>query len=210
MLDGEARRQRLDVLHAPVNVLPRRLPCPGIVTIHDLAFLRLPECFRPARRRYQQYFTRQSAQHAVHLQIGRLLLARVFSRERWERLFEIVDHLNMGRELLIEEQDRMELAQLNLEAGRGVIRDVLANLVCGRGGLRAGVARVDMENEGLPRSAETLQGRESLHGIFRDRSSSLAHRSSSTARVDTEDERPRATVYMQGLAEMRKEFKRKG
>lgn len=63
-LAGEARRQRLDVLHAPVNVLPLRLPCPGIVTIHDLAFLRLPECFRPARRVYQRCLTRQSARRA--------------------------------------------------------------------------------------------------------------------------------------------------
>lgn len=64
LLAGEARRQRLDVLHAPVNVLPLRLPCPGVVTIHDLAFLRLPECFRPARRHYQHYFARQSARRA--------------------------------------------------------------------------------------------------------------------------------------------------
>ena len=58
-----------------------------------------------------------SAKHAVHLQIGRLLLARISDRERWERLFEIVDHLNMGRELLSREQEKIELAQLNLEAG---------------------------------------------------------------------------------------------
>ena len=64
LLAGEARRQRLDVFHALVNVLPFRLPCPGVVTIHDLAFLRLPECFRPARRYYQQCLARQSARHA--------------------------------------------------------------------------------------------------------------------------------------------------
>lgn len=64
MLAGEARRLRLDRFHALVNVLPLRLSCPGIVTIHDLAFLRLPECFRPARRAYQQFFARQSAQSA--------------------------------------------------------------------------------------------------------------------------------------------------
>src|SRR5579885_1137230 len=64
LLAGEARRQRLDRFHALVNVLPLRLPCPGLVTIHDLAFLRLPDCFRPARRAYQQFFARQSAQNA--------------------------------------------------------------------------------------------------------------------------------------------------
>ncbi len=64
LLAGEARRQRLDRFHALVNVLPLRLSCPGLVTIHDLAFLRLPDCFRPARRAYQQFFARQSAQNA--------------------------------------------------------------------------------------------------------------------------------------------------
>ncbi len=62
---GEIRRRGLDLLHAPVNVLPLRLPCPGIITLHDLAFLRFPQFFRPARRAYQQWFTPQSARRAA-------------------------------------------------------------------------------------------------------------------------------------------------
>src|SRR5262249_782464 len=34
---GELRRRGLHLLHAPMNILPARLPCPGIITIHDLA-----------------------------------------------------------------------------------------------------------------------------------------------------------------------------
>ncbi len=64
-LAGEARRYNLQLLHAPVNILPLRLPCPGIVTIHDLAVLRFPELFRPARRIYQQALIRQSVRRAA-------------------------------------------------------------------------------------------------------------------------------------------------
>ncbi len=52
------------VFHSPVNVLPERLPCPAVVTIHDLAFVRYPDLFRPARRIYQRTFTERSARVA--------------------------------------------------------------------------------------------------------------------------------------------------
>lgn len=65
LLAENLRRADLDLLHAPVNSLPLRLPCPGIVTIHDLAVLRYPHLFRPTRRRYQQYSIRQSVRRAA-------------------------------------------------------------------------------------------------------------------------------------------------
>lgn len=46
------RRHGLDLLHGPVNVLPVAARCAMVVTIHDLAFLRLPDVVPPARRRY--------------------------------------------------------------------------------------------------------------------------------------------------------------
>ena len=55
---------------------------------------------------------------AVHLQIGRLLLANLSIEERSEKIFEIVDHLNIGRELITDEPELVKLAQLNLEAGK--------------------------------------------------------------------------------------------
>jgi glycosyltransferase involved in cell wall biosynthesis len=58
------RELRADVFHSPVNVLPSRLPCASVVTIHDLAFLRYPQYFRPARRIYQRRYTRRSARAA--------------------------------------------------------------------------------------------------------------------------------------------------
>jgi glycosyltransferase involved in cell wall biosynthesis len=53
------------VFHSPVNVLPERMSCPAVVTIHDLAFVRYPEYFRPARRIYQRTFTERSARAAT-------------------------------------------------------------------------------------------------------------------------------------------------
>jgi glycosyltransferase involved in cell wall biosynthesis len=64
-LAGEMRRRGLHLLHAPMNILPLRLPCPGIITLHDLAFLRFPTFFRPTRRAYQQWFTPRSARSAA-------------------------------------------------------------------------------------------------------------------------------------------------
>lgn len=55
------------VFHAPVNVLPERVPCPSVLTIHDLAFVRYPQYFRPARRMYQRTFTERSARAATQI-----------------------------------------------------------------------------------------------------------------------------------------------
>ncbi len=41
-----------DLCHFPVNVIPPGLPCPAVVTVHDLAFLREPEVVAPRRRWY--------------------------------------------------------------------------------------------------------------------------------------------------------------
>jgi glycosyltransferase involved in cell wall biosynthesis len=64
-LPGQARRSGAQVFHAPVNVLPERISQPSIVTIHDLAFVRYPEFFRPTRRVYQRIFTERSARRAA-------------------------------------------------------------------------------------------------------------------------------------------------
>jgi glycosyltransferase involved in cell wall biosynthesis len=61
------RRLHVDVFHAPVNVLPARLPCASVVTIHDLGFLRYPQFLRPARRIYQRTFTTRSARAATRV-----------------------------------------------------------------------------------------------------------------------------------------------
>ena len=55
---------------------------------------------------------------ATHLKIGQRLLNNVPEAEREANVFEIVNHLNMGIELMRSQDDREQLAQLNLIAGR--------------------------------------------------------------------------------------------
>lgn len=58
---------RLDLLHCPVNVRPLISPCPTIITIHDLIFLRYPQNFHPAKQRYLRTMTGWSARHTAHV-----------------------------------------------------------------------------------------------------------------------------------------------
>ncbi len=44
--------QRLNVLHSPDFIPPLRRPCPAVITVHDLAFLRFPAILDAAARRY--------------------------------------------------------------------------------------------------------------------------------------------------------------
>ncbi|ODH02315.1 serine/threonine protein kinase [Nostoc sp. KVJ20] len=60
----------------------------------------------------------ESQKLGVHLQIGRNLLEKTSPEQRAERLFEIVDQLNYGTELISEQFERNEIAKLNLQAGQ--------------------------------------------------------------------------------------------
>ncbi|MCG3159003.1 MAG: Anaerobic nitric oxide reductase transcription regulator NorR [bacterium] len=54
---------------------------------------------------------------AVHLQVGRLMLQHCGAAEREEKIFDIVNHLNRGRDLMTEAGEAAQLAELNLHAG---------------------------------------------------------------------------------------------
>ena len=59
----------------------------------------------------------ESQKQIVHAKIGRLLLENLIDNEWEERIFELVDHLNIGRELLTGKEEKVELGRLNLQAG---------------------------------------------------------------------------------------------
>ncbi|HWE60097.1 MAG TPA: glycosyltransferase family 1 protein [Chloroflexota bacterium] len=63
-LPVQLARWRVDLIHGTLNVLPLARRVPGIVTIHDVAFLRFPERYLPAKRRYLTHLTRWSARGA--------------------------------------------------------------------------------------------------------------------------------------------------
>lgn len=65
---------------------------------------------------------------ALHLQIGQLMWQRAGERLEPGDLFQLVDHLNRGRELLTGWPRRLELASWNLEAGRQALNHSMALL----------------------------------------------------------------------------------
>jgi glycosyltransferase involved in cell wall biosynthesis len=58
------RRERIDVLHAMAFVAPLFSPCPTVVTVLDLSFLRYPKAFKPFNRLYLGWMTRISVRRA--------------------------------------------------------------------------------------------------------------------------------------------------
>lgn len=58
------RRDGAALVHAPNCFLPLRRPCPGIVTIHDLAFERYPDDFSRRTGAKYRFFTRRAARSA--------------------------------------------------------------------------------------------------------------------------------------------------
>jgi predicted ATPase len=60
---------------------------------------------------------REEDRAALHLRIGRLMLGGATAGELGARLFEVVNHLNLGEALIGEEDERLNLARLNFQAG---------------------------------------------------------------------------------------------
>jgi predicted ATPase/DNA-binding CsgD family transcriptional regulator/GAF domain-containing protein len=54
----------------------------------------------------------------VHLKIGRLMLHFFHSEETDDHLFEVVHHLNLGSEFMVERAEMEQLARLNLRTGK--------------------------------------------------------------------------------------------
>lgn len=58
------RQAKVDLLHALAFVAPLAAPCPFVVTVYDLSFLRYPEAFRPFNRWYLSQFTANTVKRA--------------------------------------------------------------------------------------------------------------------------------------------------
>jgi predicted ATPase len=70
--------------------------------VQEAAYTLIPEELRPA----------------AHLRIGRLLTARIPPEKREEEVFEIVNQVNRGAKLIISQEERDQIAELNLIAGK--------------------------------------------------------------------------------------------
>ena len=54
----------------------------------------------------------------VHLRIGRVLLSRITEDELTEHLFDVANQFNRGSALLIDRDERVQVATIDLRAGR--------------------------------------------------------------------------------------------
>lgn len=54
----------------------------------------------------------------LHLKIGRLILSQTAPQDRLIHIFQIVSHLNHGKDLLEDPNEKRKLAELNLSAGK--------------------------------------------------------------------------------------------
>jgi len=64
-VSAAVRRERADLYHAPHYVLPFRLGCPAVVTIHDLIHLRFAEQRRAIELLYARRMVARSLRHAA-------------------------------------------------------------------------------------------------------------------------------------------------
>jgi predicted ATPase/GAF domain-containing protein len=60
----------------------------------------------------------EDEKRVVHLQVGRLLLEYIPESELEHNIFDIVNHLNEGSELITQPSEKHKLARLNFEAGK--------------------------------------------------------------------------------------------
>ncbi|MBP0029437.1 AAA family ATPase [Roseofilum sp. Guam] len=63
-------------------------------------------------------FIPEADRQAVHLRIGQLLLQYIPLAEQERKLFDIVNQLNLGLDLIEDSENKYELARLNLKSGK--------------------------------------------------------------------------------------------
>jgi len=60
-------RDRAALVHLPSTIVPPILPCPALVTVHDLAWKRYPETYDPDALRMQTQVVPRSLRRAAHI-----------------------------------------------------------------------------------------------------------------------------------------------
>lgn len=67
LLPLKLRQMQADLVHGLVNVLPLATKVPGVVTVHDLSFVRMPEKLPAAKRFYLARLCQASVNQAAHV-----------------------------------------------------------------------------------------------------------------------------------------------
>jgi len=82
-LPGVIAKHSFDCFHCPDFTLPSRLPCPGIITIHDLSFILHPEGVAPRTRWLYRTFVPKSAAQASLIFCDSEATAGDVRRQNW-------------------------------------------------------------------------------------------------------------------------------
>ncbi len=89
------------------------------VEVTQASDLSVPYRFLHDRVQQAAYFLiPEDRKQSTHLKIGQLLLKNTPQAELENTIFDIVNHLNLGAELLSDPKEKVELAELNLVAGK--------------------------------------------------------------------------------------------
>ncbi|MEZ2240595.1 AAA family ATPase [Microcoleus sp.] len=89
------------------------------VEVAQASDLSVPYRFLHDRVQQAAYFLiPEDRKQSTHLKIGQLLLKNTPELELDNKIFDIVNHLNLGAELLADQKQKAELAELNLIAGK--------------------------------------------------------------------------------------------
>jgi PAS domain S-box-containing protein len=114
----------------------------GLIVHQDNAYRFLHDRIQQAA-----YSLIPEAQRAeVHLRIGRLLLANMTADEFAEHLFEVANHFNQGATLLVDRDEKAQVAAIELRAGRKAKASTAYASACVY--LVAGMALLDESNWG--------------------------------------------------------------
>ena len=136
---GEVAGELWEAVQAGL-VVPTTSGFEQIVTAPDEVLRQGAVSFRFMHDRVQQAayaLIPEEERRRVHLEVGLLLLDQAGEHVPAERLFEIVNHLDLGRDLVEDPALRRRLAGLNLEAGRrakasAAFQAALGYFDCGR------------------------------------------------------------------------------
>jgi len=80
----EIKKQKIDLFHSLAYVLPVWLPCPAVVTIHDISYSTHPEWMPPLRT----WYTRIMSYLAAH-KAWRIITDAQFSRDELEKYYRV-------------------------------------------------------------------------------------------------------------------------
>ncbi len=138
------RRRDASLVHAPNCFLPLRRPCPGVVTIHDLAFEAFPGDFAPLTLRKYRWFAPRAARSAERVIVpspftGRDVIERYGVRPSKVRIVPEAPSLPVSAAAPVPRGDYvLAVGDVRAKKNLGVLAEATRRV-----GARLGIAGVD-------------------------------------------------------------------